>query len=691
MADVLLEIGLEEVPAGFMPDALRQLEALATERLQAQRLGYEALTVYGTPRRMTLMVKNIAAQQEALHEEVRGPSEKVAYDENGNPSKALMGFTRSQGVDPANLRIEAVKGVNYVFADKHQAGEPAEEVLQTLLPELIMALDFPKYMRWGGYETKYVRPIHWVVALMDDHVIPFDLEMVASGRQTRGHRFLGDQRVDIHSTNSYLEQMEEQWVMVDQNQRKESILAQMHTLAEEAHATVQKDEALLEEIVYLVEYPTALMGSFDPDFLNMPPELVITPMKEHQRYFPIFSKDNEALLNSFITVRNGNTDHVDTVRKGNENVLTARLSDALFFYQEDLKIDPADQIDRLKQIVFQERLGTIYDKCERLQRNAANIGLIIQTKAESIQAAEAAAMLCKTDLVSNVVMEFPELQGIMGERYLLAQNKYTAETAQAVREHYMPRFADDAVPASQAGVILSLSDKLDTIVGCFAAGIEPTGSQDPYALRRQASGVVSIILAHDLDVSLQAMIQAAIEPFTCEVNVDTDGLHEKVHRFFDQRMRTALQDAGYPTTFTRAILDVGYDNPVATMHRANQCDQWMVDDAEAFAAMAMSYKRANNLVKKNGGGDVRPELFVHDTEKVLYDSIQTAQKQIDADKADREYAAALRTFLTLNGAIENFFDEVMVMVDDAEIKSNRLGLLNLYTDLVNDIITIELL
>lgn len=691
MADVLLEIGLEEVPAGFMPNALRHLQERAEAELKENRLAYGQVKVFGTPRRLTLLINQIAEEQDALHEEVRGPSQKVAYDGEGNPGKALLGFMRSQGVASDQLITKTVKGTDYVFAQKHTPGKPVAEVLQTLLPTLILNLPFPKYMRWGSYDTKYVRPIHWVVALIDDAVIPFALEMCRSGRKTRGHRFLGAQSIEIQSAATYREQLSSAWVMVDQEERKARIVEEMHALAADENAYVQADDALLEEIVYLVEYPTALMGYFNADFLNMPPELVITPMKEHQRYFPIFSTDDDRLINRFITVRNGNAEHIDTVRKGNESVLTARLSDALFFYREDLKIDPASQIDRLKQIVFQERLGTIYDKCRRLEKNANAIGVLINAKTDAVDAAQIAAMLCKTDLVSHVVTEFPELQGIMGERYLLAQENYSVETAQAVREHYMPRFAGDDVPSSQAGLILSLADKMDTIVGCFAAGIEPTGSQDPYALRRQASGVVTMIIAHRLQVSLRALIDTAMTALQTAIDFDAAALREKVYAFFEQRMRTTLQEAGYPVTFTRAILAVGYDNPLETLHRAEQCDQWMRTDAAAFDAMAMSYKRANNLVKKSEPRDVDPTLFDAPEEQVLFDRIQETAIRMQADKGQGDYASALRTFLSLNDAIENFFDHVMVMVDDEAKKHNRLGLLRLYTDLVNDMIKIDLL
>lgn len=679
MRQLLLEIGLEEVPAGFMPDTLRQLKEKAETGLAEHRLAYESLRVLGTPRRLTLEVKGLAERQSDLAEELRGPSLKVAYGEDGQPSRALEGFMRSQGIDLSALD----KRDGYVYAQKTEAGKSAEAVLVEWLPELILGLHFPKMMRWGSWQTRYVRPIHWIVALLDDEVLPFALEMAASDRKSRGHRHLGEAEFAIASAQTYEEQLADNFVIVDPARRREMILTQMRDLEESVDGVIENDESLLEEVIYLVEYPQALMGGFEEAFLAMPDELIITPMKEHQRYFPVHAKKDGRLLNRFVTVRNGTADHLDIVQAGNERVLTARLSDARFFYEEDLKIDPETWVAKLSQVVFQEKLGTVLEKVERSEKLAGKIADAIGADADTRAIACRAAHLAKADLVSNVVTEFPELQGLIGEVYM-AHAYDDAALAQAVREHYMPRFAGDEVPASEAGTIVALADKADTIVGCFAAGIEPTGSQDPYGLRRQAAGIVAILIRNRLTLSLRELLTLAMEGMPAGLIMDPDALMQQIYNFFRQRLRTHLREAGYPAVFTEALLNAGYDRVSALVGRSREVFDYIEQQGADFETILTVFKRAHNLAQKAEGREIDPSLFETEAEKDLYRAIR---ERLDA-KGVREKLDAVRA---LREPVDRFFNDVMVMDERDGVRRNRLALLVLFTALTDDIIDLSAL
>lgn len=678
MSDVILEIGLEEVPARFMPAALNDLKTSAEKALHEARLSFSEALTYGTPRRLVLVLKNVADRQEDLSEEVRGPSEKVAYGADGTPSKALKGFMASQGVVPADIEIRD----GYVFANKTAAGESRMSVLKQLLPELILGLHFPKTMRWGAHQLRYVRPIHWILALCDDQVIPFSLEVADADRLSRGHRHLGESTFAVASVETYFDQLQENYVIVDQNKRRTMIEEQLEALTRQMNGQLVPDEDLLEEIVYLVEYPTALAGHFDDAFLAIPPELVITPMKEHQRYFPVRDAESGALLNAFLTVRNGTTDHLEVVQAGNERVLLARLSDARFFFEEDLKHTPESRLDKLKQVVFQEKLGTVYDKVLRLEKLSKQIAEVLGYDATVQQDVARAAKLAKTDLVSNVVGEFPELQGIIGEVYVSRSGKDNDKVAQAVREHYMPRFYGDATPETDAGAVLALTDKLDTIVGCFAAGIEPTGSQDPYGLRRQASGVIAILLTNLQPASLAELIALATDTLPKPLVADADQLVRQVVAFFDQRMRTVLKDSDFDTVFIDAVLAAGYDDPVATMARAATIDAFRNNEPAAFDMILQTYKRAHNLAEKSDARPVSPEFFEEAAENKLFDAIETYRSaHAEADVYD-----SLKDLTELSAPLDAFFDAVMIMDERESVRMNRLALLRDYTLLGRDLV-----
>ncbi len=680
MSDLLLEIGLEEVPAKFMPPALAELKQMAETQLNEQRISYDEVVTYGTPRRIALVVKNIADKQQDLEEEAKGPAVKAAYDADGNPTKAAMGFARGQGVDVADLYQKEVNGGLYVFATKKAAGVPTSEVLPELLPQFVTGIHFPKPMRWGFTELRYARPIRWIVALHGDKVVPFSLEDITSGNVSRGHRYLGTDHLVIPCAEDYLAVMEKDFVIADQARRQAMILEQIQKLADDVEGTVQIDEDLLEEVLYLVEYPTALMGNFNPAYLMIPEELVITPMKEHQRYFPVLKGHH--LLPKFVTVRNGGAEHLEIVQAGNEKVLEARLADAKFFYDEDLKINLADNVEKLKTIVFQEKLGTIYEKMQRVQKGTAVISDLLLLGEDVKERAMRAAYLAKADLVSNVVYEFPELQGIMGYKYAYAQGEHPL-TSKAIAEHYMPKNADDEIPLTFEGLVCSMADKMDTIVGCFAAGIEPTGSQDPYALRRQAAGICSMILGRGVLVSLTALIEQAISHYPAEIVGDKDALCKRVYEFFEQRIRNVLNDKGYRYDVIEAVVTCGYDNLTETLLRAEALNKMQATDT--FAKVLTAFTRANNLAKKAEGSEVSDEYLVEDVEKQLWNDVQFAETAIANQVQERMYAEALTVISTLEESISAFFDGVMVMDENENIKNNRLALLVRVSALSNKI------
>lgn len=680
MSDLLLEIGTEEIPAKFMPPALAELAKLTKETLDENRLSYEKIDTWGTPRRITLYVRGLAEVQSDLAEEVRGPAVKAAFDKDGNPTKAAMGFAKGQGVEVDSLIVKDLPNGSYVFALKKAQGIAASEVLPKILPQLVLGIHFPKPMRWGYNETRYARPIRWIVALNDDKIVDFAIENIHSGRISRGHRFLSTDHVEITSAQEYLAIMEDNYVIVEPKRREDMIVAQIQELAASVDGAVETDEDLLEEVVFLVEYPTALMGDFDPSYLIMPEQLIITPMKEHQRYFPVLKGHH--LMPKFITVRNGSSEHLATVQAGNEKVLVARLDDAKFFYTEDLKTNLHDNIPKLQTIVFQEKLGTVYEKTQRVKKGTENISALLKVGADVRERAAMAADLCKADLLSNVVYEFPELQGIMGEKYAFAQGEHPL-VAKAISEHYLPRFAGDEIPLTFEGLILSIADKLDTICGCFAVGIEPSGSQDPYALRRQALGICTMIKNRGILVSLHALINQAIANLPQELIADKAALEEKIYAFFEQRVRNILNDNAISFDVAEAVIAAGYDNVSETLLKAQALQEFKTNPA--FEGLMTVYTRANNLAKKAESMDISEQYLTNDAERALYDGIIQTSIETELLEAQRKYTQCFLAIAALEEKVNAFFESVMVMDEDLNIRANRLAMLAQFVALSQNI------
>ncbi|GAW27897.1 glycine--tRNA ligase subunit beta [Carboxydocella sp. ULO1] len=673
--EFLLEIGTEEIPAKFLPGAIKQLEELAQKALDKEKLTYEQIRVWATPRRLVLNITGLPEKQADVTEEVKGPAKKAAFDAEGKPTKAVEGFARSQGVALADLLIKEVNGVEYVFARKEIKGRSTAEVMTELAPTFISGLSFPKPMRWAHYDFRFARPIRWLFCLLDDQVLEFKLENLVSGRLTYGHRVLGPGPFTVNHASEYRQLLlEKGYVMVDQEERRRQVWQQIQDLAAREGGQVEEDADLLEEIIYLLEYPTALCGSFEAEFLQLPDEVIITPMKEHQRYFPVRDQQGR-LLNKFITVRNGTADYIEIVREGNEKVLRARLADARFFYEEDQKQPLAAYLPRLDKIVFQENLGTLGEKVQRIQNLTSYLAETLQVVAEEKEIAARTARLAKADLVTSMVYEFPELQGIMG-RYYARLSGEREEVAQAIFEHYLPRFAGDMLPASVAGALVSIADKLDTIVGCFAVGIQPTGSQDPYALRRQALGICHILLQRGWHLDLPAAINRTYAAIADKpgLKLDREKTVVEVMEFFRLRLRYILmEDEGLAYDTVDAVLAAGYADLTAAAERARALAK--VRQEADFADVQTAFTRVVNLAKKDEGGQVVNELLQEPAEQALLAAWQAFREESEELLRAGRYEEWFKQASQLRPVIDRFFTEVMVMAKEEDLRRARLALL----------------
>lgn len=671
--DLVFEIGTEEIPAKFMNKTLEQLKEVSEKSFTENRINFKSLETYGTPRRLVLYVKALDEKQEDLETELKGPSKKAAYDAESNPTKALLGFAKGNGLSLENVYIKELSGTEYVYGRKHVSGIAAKEVLKELLPEILTSISFPKSMKWGNKSFRFARPVRWLMPIYGDELIEFDKDGIPCSKFTRGHRVLSKDKVEIDRAENYFDILKREYVIVDQNERREIIQKQCEKIAKEKNGVLIKDEELLEEIVYLVEYPTALLGSFESDFLKLPKEAIITPMKEHQRYFPIENEKGE-LLNNFIAVRNGDDSFIDVVRQGNEKVLRARLSDARFFYEEDKKVSLDDCVEKLKHVVFQETLGTIYDKTRNIMNNSAYLADCLNLDRDSKNKLDRAAYLAKADLVTSMVKEFDELQGIMGREYALVQGE-DAKVANAIEEHYMPRNAGDAMPASIIGSVLSIADRIDTISGCFSIGIQPTGSQDPYALRRQAISIINIILDQELHINLKSLIENAIKLFYNKgiIKAEVSNVIDDINEFFKQRLRNVLLDRRYDYDVIDAVLKTGLIDIQDALLRIKELSDWK--SQQDFLSIAGSFNRVSNLAAKADSLEINGELLAEKAEKELYESYTEVSKLFRDAVEKRDYYNALKSLMLLKAPIDNFFDNTMVMVDDKCIRRNRLALL----------------
>lgn len=665
--DLLFEIGAEEIPAGFMPHILGQLKQLAETKLNDAHLPFESIATYGTPRRLALIVKGLADTSAEISERHKGPSASIAYDADGNATKAAIGFARGKGLDVADLVVED----GYIYAETKTAGVSAKDIVTDMLPQLITGLNFPKSMHWGNLDAKFVRPVRWLVALLDEEVIPVEFATVKSGNVTRGHRFLGADEITIKNASSYVDTLKENFVMVDQDARRELISKQLHNIAASKNASIVWDDDLLEEINYLVEWPTALCGGFEESYLALPDAAIITPMKDHQRYFPLVDQDGK-LLPMFLTVRNGSDHSIEVVQAGNERVLRARLDDAKFFFNEDRKKPLIDRQDGLTKIVFQEGLGNLADKTERLLKLGRVFGEECGLHEDAAVVLERATELAKTDLTTGMVTEFTELQGVMGKEYALLDGE-SEEVAEAIFEQYLPRFAGDVLPQTEAGKVLSIIDKVDNIVATFSRGLIPTGSQDPYALRRQTIGILNILLGSEWNISLRPIFKASMEL----LNVPTekqDELLGQVEEFFTLRLKNIFLDREVPHHVIDLLLS---NNELSVADAEGLVNALLANRIDENVELVQAYTRMYNLVKDVEYTGVNSDLLKEDAEKELFEAASKASEASSAAWEAGDYDAVVAVPATLVPAINKFFEDVMVMDKDEAIKANRLQLVRL--------------
>ncbi|WP_313630408.1 glycine--tRNA ligase subunit beta [Enterococcus devriesei] len=684
--NLLLEIGLEEMPAHVVWPSIKQLEEKVSKFLTENSLTFESIETFSTPRRLAIRVTNIPDRQEDVQEEVKGPAKKIAQDAEGNWSKAAEGFVRGQGLTTDAITFRELNGVEYVYVTKYIHGKESKEVLTGLL-DVVKGLNFPTMMHWGDTMFEYIRPIHWIVALLDDEVIPFELLDVQTGRTTEGHRFLGDQ-VELSEPSEYEEKLEEQFVIADAHKRQQMIVSQIEEIAEKNNWVIDLDADLLEEVTNLVEYPTAFVGEFEERFLSVPEEVLVTSMKEHQRYFEVRNQAG-MLLPHFISVRNGNSVKLDNVIKGNQKVLAARLEDGEFFFEEDKKLSIEECVEKLKNVTFHEKIGSMYEKMQRVGVIAKVIGERVGLDQAELIDLQRASEIYKFDLVTNMVGEFPELQGIMGEKYALLKGERPA-VATAVREHYLPISAEGELPQTAIGAVLAIADKIDSVLGFFAVGMIPSGSNDPYALRRQTYGIVRIVEAQGWTfpfTDMQGAIVDAINEDVLDYGVHFNRDQKEFIEFFKGRMRQRLQINNVRHDIIDAVVDSSQDDLVQIFRTAQIFDQHVTD--EHFKEAMEALTRVINLTKKMNPATITykvdPKLFENDSEQELYEAVKEASDEF----ANQSMAENYQTLTNLRPVIERYFNATMIMVEDEKVRDNRLNQLAIVARMANALASID--
>ena len=674
------EIGTEEIPAFDLKNATKQLETLVPAAFDALRIPHGQVAVYSTPRRLIALVEEVAEETEALVEEHKGPSIKIAFDAGGKPTKAAEGFARGKGVAVEDLERRTVDGVEYVYATKSIPARPVVDLLPEALENLIEAISWPKSCRWGTQSVYFSRPVRWLLALFGTEVVPVRFANLVAGNTTRGHRFLAPGPHEVVTADELIGCIENAFVVPSEALREEAIRKGVAAAERETGFTADLPQKTLTEVINLAEYPTVLVGSFDEEFLRVPEEIIVDAMLMHQRYFPLYDKDG-ALTNRFIVVTNGDPDCASTIVDGNERVVRARLADAKFFYEEDLKVPLDRYVERLDEVVFQEALGTMKAKTERVVRLADALAADAGLSPEDAADAHRAAYLSKADLVSNAVVEFTSVQGVMGAYYAEASGE-TAQVARAIADHYRPRFAGDDMPASAVGKVVAMADKLDTICGLFAVGQGPTGSSDPFALRRAAIGIVNM-LAAGLPVSLDSAIASSLDTYAA-VEFDRGAVAREVAEFFVTRTKVMLRDAGKASDVIEAVLATGVTEPAEIIARVQALQSARDDMADVMDDLATAYARANNLRDATLGDEVDRALM-GDAETSLATALSAVRESVDAALAENEYATALRELAALRAPIDRFFEDVLIMDEDDALKNNRLRLLNRFVGVFSQV------
>lgn len=680
MSRLLLEIGTEEIPAGYIMPALNALADNLDRQLTRMRISHGKTRTYGTPRRLVVCTEDVAGRQASVTEKIMGPPERIAYDDQGQPTVPAQKFAEKVKVPLNRLKVTDTDKGRYLCATITDRGKATKTVLKQILPEIILETPFPKTMRWSDLSIAFARPIQSVLALMDDAVIPFTIgEKIKSGRFTWGHMFMQHDKIKIDHADSYFDTMRDAQVVVEIADRREMVKKEIDAAAKALGGKILPDEDLLDTVTNLVEIPVAAGGRFDEAFLELPREILITSMREHQKYFAVEGDDN-ALMPCFVAVNNTRPKDLALVAKGHERVLRARLSDAQFFYRADLKASMDDWREQLKGVLFQAKLGSMHDK---VQRVAHMVTTLADAAAPELKSqVTRAARLCKTDLVSQVVGEFAKLQGIMGRVYASAAGESDV-VATAIEEHYRPLYSGGALPESLAGALLALADKLDTICACFSVGLVPTGASDPYALRRQAIGVVQIMSSHQLVFSLKEAIRSGLQHFDQN---DGAAVSDAVYDFIRNRISRMLTDDGFDKDVVAAVVDVSVDHIPNTWKRAAALQD--LKRAADFEPLAAAFKRVVNILRKAETAPQaipNPGLFQDKAEKNLFDAYSKVQGQVSADLEKGDFKAVLQTIATLRESVDLFFDDVMVMADDTRLRENRLALLAAIAAVFRDI------
>lgn len=673
----LLEVGVEEMPAHVVTPSIKQLHQRVADYLKKERITFGQIREFATPRRLALLIADLGDKQPDVDTSVKGPAKKIAQDADGNWTKAAIGFTRGQGATVDDIEFKDVKGTQYVFVEKHIAGKPVADVLKGL-PDIITSMTFPTLMRWGYNNLQFIRPIRWLVSLLNDQIVPFKILDIEAGRTTRGHRFLGH-NIELKQAADYEKALHDDYVIADQAKRKQLIVDQIDAIVKKNNWVINKDADLLEEVNNLVEWPTAFAGSFDPKYLALPDAVLITSMKDNQRFF--YLRDHEGkLLPHFIAVRNGNSNYLDNVIKGNERVLVPRLEDAKFFYDEDQKISIDQYVERLKRVSFHDKISSMYDKMQRVAVIARLLGQRLGLSNDELADLDRAAHIYKFDLTTQMVGEFAELQGVMGEIYakLFGEKE---DVAAAIREHYMPISAEGELPQSTIGAVLAIADKLDSIISFFAVGMIPSGSNDPYALRRQAFGIVRIINDRNWHLPLlgiQPALQTAFDQAGIKLPYDLNKNSDQVRAFFLDRLKQLFGSEKLRHDIVDAVTDTQVDD-IADVIDAAQAIDAHKDDAD-FKESVEALTRVLRIAKKGQFGSevkVDPALFANPSEKKLYlavDKVQTGFRK----RTVAENFAALRALAPI---ISEYFDENMIMDKDQAIRHNRLAQLTILSRL----------
>lgn len=674
MTTLLLEIGAEEIPAGYIEPALGALAATLSAQMDRARIDHGAIHTYGTPRRLALMVADVAGKQKSVTVETMGPPSKIGFDDSGNPTMAAEKFAEKVGIKVSRLKTKKTEKGVYLYAKKVERGVATATVLKQILPGIILDTPFPKTMRWMDLEIAFARPLHSILALLGDRVLSFAVGNVKSGRYTRGHSFMHPKKIKIKHPDDYLTALRDAGVIVDIAERKAMVQTQVAAEAKASGGTILEDPELVDIVTNLVEYPLATAGSFESEFLEVPREVLITAMREHQKYFAVVD-DKGDLMSKFIPVNNTRTRDLALVATGHERVLRARLSDAKFFYNADIQVPVEDRVAKLEGVLFQAKLGSMYAKTERIGRLGDFLAGAVSGGAQLQTDLARAARQCKSDLVSQVVVEFPKLQGVMGRVYaaVAGENK---ETASAIEEHYRPTRSGGALPETITGSLLSIADKIDSICGCFSVGLVPTGAADPYALRRQGIGIIQIMRARNFAFSLRELIRFGIEQFGDKVTADADQVTEQIYVFLQRRLARILVDEGFSKDVVAAVASVSVDHIPNVWKRVAALEN--LKGAANFEPLAVAFKRVANIMKKSGqsaGDAVDQALFEDAAEKALYSAVLAVQQEVDTCLENGSFDMALTKIASLRPSVDAFFDEVLVMAEDEKIRGNRLALL----------------